>query len=65
MEAERRGSSVATVVREAIDSHIGLPSRSERRQALSAIREMKGRYVPPDELRAIIDDERERAALGR
>ena len=65
MEAVRRRSSVATVVREAIDSNIGMPSREERQQALSAIREMKGRYVSPGELEAIIDEERDRSATGQ
>ncbi|MFV2064649.1 MAG: hypothetical protein ACC726_14235 [Chloroflexota bacterium] len=40
-EARRRGTSVATVVREAIDEHFGVPTQDDRRRALDAITSMK------------------------
>ena len=59
-EAHRRGSSVATVVREAIDTTLTGPTREERQKAFEAIAAMKGRYLPVEELEAIVDEERER-----
>ncbi|MGH3133215.1 MAG: antitoxin [Gaiellaceae bacterium] len=59
-EAKRRGSSVATLVREAIDAHVGAPTQDDRSAAVSAIEEMGGRYLSPDELEALVDEERDR-----
>lgn len=59
-EAKRRGSSVATVVREAIDTTLAGPTRDERREAVEAMKAMKGKYLPVEELEAIVDEERER-----
>lgn len=59
-EAERRRTSVASVVREAIDTTLAGPTREERRRAVEAIKAMKGKYLPVEELEAIIDEERER-----
>jgi predicted DNA-binding protein len=61
--ARRRGTSVATLVREAIDEHVGVPTRGDRQDALAAIREMQGRFVTPEQLEAIIDEERAGATL--
>jgi predicted DNA-binding protein len=61
-EAARRGTSVATVVREAIDSVVGIPTREERLTAVAAISEMRGLYLTTDELDAVLADERLRAA---
>jgi len=58
-EARRRGSSVATVVREAIDASLGGPTRDERRAAVEAIKAMRGQYLSPEEIEAVIDEERE------
>jgi predicted transcriptional regulator len=57
--AQQRGSSVAAVVREAIDASLGGPTREERREALEAIAAMKGRYLTPEEIEEIIAEERE------
>jgi predicted DNA-binding protein len=59
-EAERRGTSVATVVREAIDTRLREPTREDRRKAVEAIKAMRGVYLPVEELEAIVDEERER-----
>lgn len=61
-EAARRGSSVATIVREAIDASLARPTRTERLEAVAAIKAMKGKYLPVEELEAIIDEERDAAA---
>lgn len=58
-EARHRGSSVATVVREAIDRTVAGPTREERIEAVEAIKAMR---IPPltvDEIEAIIDEERD------
>jgi predicted transcriptional regulator len=57
--AQQRGSSVAAVVREAIDASLGGPTREEHREALEAIAAMKGRYLTPEEIEEIIAEERE------
>jgi predicted DNA-binding protein len=58
-EAQRRGSSVATVVREAIDASLTRPTREERIQAVEAIKSMTGKYLPVEEIEAIIEEERD------
>jgi predicted DNA-binding protein len=58
-EARHRGSSVATVVREAIDSTVVGPTREERMQAVEAIAAMKIPNLTVDEIEAIIDEERD------
>ncbi|MDQ3781678.1 MAG: antitoxin [Actinomycetota bacterium] len=63
-EARRRGSSVATVVRQAIDSALGEPTLSDRRYALQAIAAMEGRYLTPQELEAVVDEERDNSVPG-
>lgn len=59
-EAQRRGASVATVVREAIDERVGRVTRDDRRRAVEEIAAMKGRHLSVEEIAAIIDGERER-----
>jgi hypothetical protein len=58
-EARHRGSSVATVVREAIDRTVVGPTREERIQAVEAIAAMKIPNLTVDEIEAIIDEERD------
>ena len=50
---------MATLVREAIDATLSGPTREERRDAVAAIKAMTGRYLPVQELEAIVDEERE------
>jgi predicted DNA-binding protein len=59
-EAERRGSSVASVVREAIDTRLAGPTREDRMKAVEEIAAMKGRYLSVEEMHTIIAEERER-----
>lgn len=63
-EAKRRGTSVASVIREAIDARLGSIAPEHRAQAVAEIGRMSGRFVPPAELGRLIDEERERF-LGR
>jgi hypothetical protein len=61
-EARRRGTSVASVIRDAIDSQLGVVTREQRLRAVDEIAAMSGgRFLPPDELNAIVDEERENA----
>lgn len=59
-EAERRHTSVAMVVREAIDRSLEGPTREERRAAVEAIKRMNARFLTVEEMEAIVAEERER-----
>ena len=61
-EARLAGKSVGALVREAIDARFGAPSLVDRRRAFSAVTAMRGRYLSPEELEALGDDERDRTA---
>ena len=61
-EARRAGMSVGALVREAIDARVGAPSLADRRRAFAAVTAMRGRYLSPEELEALGDDERDRNA---
>ena len=59
-EARRRDASVASVIREAIDLHLGRPDRSARLRALEEIRAMQGGpFLTPEELNREVAAERE------
>jgi len=59
-EARRRGTSVAAVVRDAVDSQLGGPTREERLAALEHIRNMHGApFLTPEELNRLVEEERE------
>jgi predicted transcriptional regulator len=59
-EAERREASVASVIREAIDVHLGIVDRSARLRAIEEIRAMEGgRFLTPEELNREVAAERE------
>lgn len=57
-EARRRGISVAALIREAVDQHLGSTGRDRRLRALAGIREMKGRFLTVDEIDRIIQEAR-------
>jgi len=61
-EAKRRGTSVAGLIREAVDRHLGSANRSDRVEALAGIRAMRGRFLSPSELDRLIEEERAKAA---
>lgn len=63
-EAKRRKSSVAMLIREAIDARFGAVTRADRLRALEAIRAMAGgRFVPPEELDRLAERERDAVPL--
>jgi hypothetical protein len=61
-EAKRRGTSVASLIRQAIDTQFAPVTREDRLRALGHIREMEGRFLPPDELDVLTDSERDEIA---
>jgi hypothetical protein len=61
LEARRRGTSVAGLIRDAVDRDMGSLDREDRASAVEAIRAMRGRFLPPDELDHVVEEERARA----
>jgi hypothetical protein len=56
-EAKRRKSSVASVIRDAVDAELAPVGREQRLEALDTIARMNaGPPMEPDELRRLIDD---------
>ncbi len=62
-EAQRRGLSVGGLIREAVDAHLGHVGEAERLEALEGLRAASGRFLSPEELNRIVDEERD-AAIG-
>jgi hypothetical protein len=58
-EARRRGTSVAELVREAVDARFGPVTQADRIKALAEIRAMDGRFLSPGELNRLVETERE------
>jgi predicted DNA-binding protein len=56
-EAQRRGTSVASVIRDAVDAQLGAITVEDRRAALDDILAMRGRFASPDELNRIAASE--------
>jgi hypothetical protein len=55
-EAKRRNSSVASVIRDAVDAELGGVSRQDRMQAVEAISRLHGvPFLPPEELARELD----------
>lgn len=63
-EAKRRGTSVAGLIREAVDRDLGSLEHGDRPQAFEAIRSLHGRFLPPDQLEDLVEEERARAGRG-
>jgi hypothetical protein len=61
-EARRRGTSVAALIRGAVDRDLGSADRGDRLEAVQAIRAMRGRFLAPDELERLVERERARTA---
>jgi hypothetical protein len=58
-EAKRRKSSVASVIRGAVEAELGGVPRQDRLRAVQRIATMRAApYLPPDELRRAIDESR-------
>ena len=58
-EAQRRGTSVAGVIRDAVDAQLGAITVEDRRAALDEIVAMRGRSTSPEELNRIAASERD------
>ena len=56
-EAQRRGTSVASVIRDAVEAQLGGVSVEDRRAAFDDILAMRGRFAPPDELNRLAASE--------
>lgn len=54
-EARLRGSSVASLVREALDARFGGVTRDERIEAARRMTLREAEYLPPEELERLID----------
>jgi hypothetical protein len=61
LEASRRGTSVAGLIRDAVDRDMASLDREDRAGAVAAIRAMRGRFLSPDELDRLVEEERARA----
>lgn len=58
-EAKRRGASVASVIRDAVDVELGGVSRTDRLRAAEEIAAMRATpYLPPEQLERAIDEAR-------
>ena len=59
-EARRRKTSVARLVREAIDARFGIVTQAEREQALREIRKMSALpFLSPEEINRLVEEERD------
>jgi hypothetical protein len=58
-EAQRRGTSVASVIRDAVDAQLGGVTVDDRRAALEGIRAMRGSAASPEELNRLVEAERD------
>lgn len=58
-EARRRGTSVGRVIRDSVDAQLGGVAADERRAALDGIRQLHGRFVPPEALESLVASERD------
>lgn len=58
-EARRRGTSVGSLIREAVDARFGTVSQDDRLRALEGIRATEGRFLSPGELNEVVTEERD------
>jgi predicted DNA-binding protein len=59
-EARRRDASVASIIREAIDAHLGTVDRAARLRAVEEIAAMRASpFLTAEELNRIVEEERE------
>ncbi len=60
-EAKRRGTSVASLIRDAVDRDLGPVDRPARIEAVDAIRVMRGRFLTVGEMDRVVEEERSKA----
>lgn len=54
-EARRSGSSIAALVRDAIDARFAGVTREQRMEAVKRMTSRSAEFIPPDELEELID----------
>lgn len=64
-ESRRRQTSVASLIRQAIDAHFGAVTQEDRLAALEGIRAMNGRFLAPEALDRLAEEEREEEVRTR
>lgn len=64
-ESKRRQTSVGSLIRQAIDAHFGAVTQEDRLNAIEGIRSLKGRFLAPDDLDRLAEEEREEAVRAR
>ena len=64
-ESKRRKTSVASLIRQAIDAHFGAVTQEDRLNALDRIRAMRGRFLAPEDLDRLAEEERDGAVPAR
>lgn len=55
-EATARNTSIAALVRNAIEATYGTSSKSDRMAAVDRIRKLSGRFLPPDVLDEVAEN---------
>lgn len=58
-EARRRGTSVASLIREAVDAHFGAVTQADRLRAVEGIAAGSIPFLSPEELNRIAESEHE------
>jgi hypothetical protein len=58
-ESKRRQTSVASLIRQAIDAQFGAVTEEDRLHALEGIQALEGRFLSADDLDGVVDEERE------
>jgi len=61
-EAGRRGTSVAALIREAVDEYLGAIPPDRRIRAVEEIGGMRGGFLSPAQLERLVEEERTGAA---
>jgi ribosome maturation protein Sdo1 len=57
-ESKRRQTSVASLIRQAIDAQFGAVTPEDRLHALEGIQALEGRFLTADDLDRVVDEER-------
>jgi ribosome maturation protein Sdo1 len=60
IEARQRKTSIASVIREAIDARYGSVAPEHRVRAVDEIGKLHGKFLSPEELKQLVDEERDR-----
>lgn len=61
-EAARRGTSVGSLIREAVDARYGTVAPEDRLRAVRDLAAMGGRFLTPEEIERVVSEERDGVA---